>query len=307
MECGNKNRYIEENDSVLADRKINNRILSVCFEPTNRCLGMCPYCLIEYREKDQSTATLVNNLQLLLNRGVLRFGFGGGEPLLRKDIYQLGQFVKLKGAGALLRTSGMYEIDIQKCQQSFNWVDISIDSINPKIFRKCRPGIPLDIVQNNIRSLCRNNLNVRINILITRINMGSINDVLIWLSQVGVKKVRFQSLVPRGRAIKNWSTLSIDKQLSEFIIQKSIKFAHSYNIDAERQNSVSSVTLCIVKPTGDLYIGYPDGIKNIGKIDDDLAWQGACHILSQKQFDIYSSTKKTIRYPFHGELKSNYE
>ena len=179
-------RYVA-NDDRIAGRPDGPTLLSVCFEPTNRCPGRCPYCLIEGHQRDAPKSDLNRILSELMDSGTMRFGFGGGEPMLRPDIFELGDFVRSRGRGALLRTSGMLPID-PATADAFDWIDISFDSYRRDVFELCRPGVSYDTITSNISRLAPA-VRLRASILITSINVRDVLDTVRWLSEAGVRAV----------------------------------------------------------------------------------------------------------------------
>ena len=78
-----------------------NRIYSVCWNITEKCNENCEFC---YR-------TLVNDLSLeesqkiadkLIEHGVEKITFAGGEPLLYKGLFELSGYIKEKAPNILL-------------------------------------------------------------------------------------------------------------------------------------------------------------------------------------------------------------
>jgi len=181
--------YVPELDRIRLPQASLARVLSVCFEPTNRCPGKCPYCLIEEHDDDQIAEVLRLVIDRLLDHGTLRVGFGGGEPLVRGEVFQLGARVRERGAGALLRTSGMFPLDASGTRESFDWVDLSLDSSDPDIFRRCRPGVPFDVLVGNIGRLIGAGVRARVSILVTSRNVATIGQTVRWLAAQGVEAV----------------------------------------------------------------------------------------------------------------------
>ncbi len=74
---------------------------------TNRCNIRCVYCNIPYRDyKEIGTERALELLDEMAEAGTIRVGFYGGEPLVRKDIYQLIKRAKDNGMMTHLYTNG---------------------------------------------------------------------------------------------------------------------------------------------------------------------------------------------------------
>lgn len=257
---------------VITGSPVTPTVMSVCFEPTNRCPGRCPYCLIEKHQRQLDTAALLDVLDALLAHGTVRFGFGGGEPLLRADMFGLGRAVRHRGGGALLRTSGMFPVDREEAETAFDWIDISLDSVDEAVFRRCRPGVPYSAVTGNITELAVTG-RVRVSILLTAQNASSVGATIAWLADAGVSKVRIQRLVRRGRALRHWNDMALDGALEDELVDRALAAGPRLGIEVAELTTISALTLCIVKADGSLYTGDPSGITSAGSVyrADDLA------------------------------------
>ena len=64
--------------------------LSICLTLTRRCNQQCQYCdFIEEETIEMSTTEWRQIIDEFIDNGTLRFGFAGGEPLLREDAGEL--------------------------------------------------------------------------------------------------------------------------------------------------------------------------------------------------------------------------
>jgi len=266
------------------------RLMSVCFEPTNLCLARCPYCLIEHRTRERTTDHVLSVLDRLLDHGSLRIGFGGGEPLLRHDIYRLGRHVRAVGAGSLLRTSGMFRISGVDATEAFDWVDLSFDSVDPDVFRRCRPGVPQNVLMRNIQFLGRSETRVRVSILITTANRSTVEDTLRWLADAGIIEVRFQRLVRRGRARKSYRRLKPASDDEHNTMQTSLLTARSLGMSAVELNTISNTTICVVKADGRVFVGSPEGLVHRGSAFDSTTLDQVAAEIWKAQHLAYSTT-----------------
>lgn len=78
-------------------------------------------------------------------------------------------------------------------KESFDLVDISIDSHKKEILKVCKPHINSDIVCENIRNFSENNVDFRCNILITRYNYDDVLSTITWLKKMGLKILEFKN------------------------------------------------------------------------------------------------------------------
>jgi MoaA/NifB/PqqE/SkfB family radical SAM enzyme len=284
--------YLTDLDKIALSTDSPPHILSVCFEPTNRCPGKCPYCLIEEHGDDYPTHVLTRTIDRLLDHGTVRVGFGGGEPTIRQDIGQIGARVRQRAGGALLRTSGMFPLDVSQIRDSFDWVDLSMDSSNPKVFRRCRPGVPFDVLTTNISLMVEAGIRIRISILITSRNLATIDRTVRWLNNNGVNIIRLQKLVPRGRARTTWLALKPDNSVEDEVIENTIALGRQLGMDVQQLRTISETTLCIVKGDGQLFTGEPTGVRGRGNVfsDTDIAAVASALFTAQSRAYVANSS-----------------
>ena len=99
---------------------------------TNRCNLSCMHC---YSRADLdatdtlTTEDVMNTLPKLKANGVKFLIFSGGEPLTRKDLFDIAKRCRELGIVTYLSTNGLYvgHKNAQKILDTFNYVGISID------------------------------------------------------------------------------------------------------------------------------------------------------------------------------------
>ena len=99
---------------------------------TNRCNLSCLHCYSKADLSSSDTLTthdIVSTLPKLKANGVKFLIFSGGEPLTRKDIYEIAEACKKEGIMTYLSTHGLYVNpgNVQKIVDTFNYIGISID------------------------------------------------------------------------------------------------------------------------------------------------------------------------------------
>jgi MoaA/NifB/PqqE/SkfB family radical SAM enzyme len=262
-------------------------IISVCIELTDYCNIGCPYCLLENGVDNSSEAVIKNILDILFKYGVKRFTIGGGEPLEVSYLFNIGSYIKEQGYISLLRTSASKIINPDNVKSSFDLVDISVDSHRREILRKCKPYIDYDVVFQNITDLAKENIKTRCNILITKYNYKDIVETINFLNAKGIEDIRLQKLVPRGKAKRIYSELSVSNFEYRSVVNNAINFCRNRNIRVNEVKSVTTTTLCIIKPNGDVFTGEISGLKYIGSIFDMDTLHRAGSIVKEQQQIIY--------------------
>lgn len=131
--------------------------------------------------------------------------FIGGEPLLRKDLFELVSDAKQQGLNTVIVTNGVLldEQAILKCFKSqVDWLSISIDAAREKTFEKIRgPGV-LEKVTSNIKllnSLKTKHAQVSPNIVsvctIMNDNLEELSDIIDLCQKLQISRIIFQPVV----------------------------------------------------------------------------------------------------------------
>jgi GeoRSP system radical SAM/SPASM protein len=104
---------------------------------TNRCNFKCRHC---YSRDDPSEELdkeqLFTCFEKVVSAGVFSINFGGGEPLLRKDLLEIARYAADKGLKVSMNSNGYFinrDTALQLKQSGFSKVGISIDSHSPEI------------------------------------------------------------------------------------------------------------------------------------------------------------------------------
>ncbi|MFH1593478.1 MAG: radical SAM protein [Candidatus Omnitrophota bacterium] len=114
---------------------------SIMYELTYRCNFTCPHCYLgpqsEKKKKELGTEGVKRVLDQLKCLGVYRIGFTGGEPLMRKDIFEILDYANRCGFRFGLLTNG-YLIDAKTADKlkkiNVDKVDITFNSMCPETF-----------------------------------------------------------------------------------------------------------------------------------------------------------------------------
>lgn len=106
----------------------------VVWNTTNRCNLRCKHCYLDAEDRsyegELSTAEAREFIQDLADMGVPVLLFSGGEPLIRKDIFELGRLAYDLGLRPVLSTNGTLITDsvAEKIKAAgFQYVGVSID------------------------------------------------------------------------------------------------------------------------------------------------------------------------------------
>lgn len=245
--------------------------LNISFEVTYKCNLRCKHCYASAGnalEEELTTKQILKFIDELADMKVFSISLTGGEPLARKDIFQIIRHCVDNNLGVLLSTNGTL-ITREKAMQLRKMervvVQISLDGINAQTHDSIR-GVQ-GAHQQAMRGL-KNVLDsgiegVRVATVATRLNFREIPLLADELDKMGVSYQRILRFLPLGRggtqrdlALTNQEI----KQLLETLEKKQsehgqilIDFSDAFNppiIDRPTHACTGGVLWCAVNPKG---------------------------------------------------------
>ena len=173
---------------------------------TKMCNLRCPHCYMEAGPKAESELTteeclgLIDEMKAL---GTEMLILTGGEPLLRKDIYDIARYASNRGIWVVMGTNGVLVTDkvVEKMIEcGVQGVAISIDSLEPAKHNHFRGGP--DAWEYSVRALeiCRaNGLQVLVQTTVMDMNYAEIPQMLAFAREKGAWSFNLYFLVQTGR------------------------------------------------------------------------------------------------------------
>jgi radical SAM protein with 4Fe4S-binding SPASM domain len=236
------------------ERLLNGSIMIWNF--TNRCNLLCHHCYSKADANGTDSLTfeqICQTLPKLKNAGVKFVIFSGGEPLIRKDIFDIAEKMKEIGIMTYLSTNGMYinEKNAKKIVDTFNYIGVSIDGVEEvhDYFRAQKGSYKKAI--EGIKLIQANGGNAGIRFTLTNETKSSFYKMFDLVEQLGANKLYISHLVYSGRGLDN---LKIDitkeerKEYVEFIIDKAFEYYKTgKNIDLVTGNMEMDAILLLQK------------------------------------------------------------
>jgi radical SAM protein with 4Fe4S-binding SPASM domain len=196
-------------------------LMMTSWRTTGACNARCRYCNVDATgkkaDKELTTQEALALVDKVYDFGVSWFGLKGGEPLMRKDIFEIVAYAKSKGLNVCLLTNGCFvdgEIydNIVKHQV---WGSVSIDGpeeINDQLRGKGSYQKALAAIEKLSAGKILNGLAAAI----TSINYANLDHVCELAEKYHANFVWFNHLVPSGRAKDQADDLSpTPEQLEE--------------------------------------------------------------------------------------------
>lgn len=192
----------------MNDHLMECRPALVSWNLTKQCNLRCPHCYMEadpYADPENELTTdeclhLIDEMQAL---GTEMLILTGGEPLLRKDIYEIAHYSSSRGLWVVMGTNGVLVTDAvaQKMVEcGVKGVGISIDSLDPKTHNSFRGGP--NAWERSVRALeiCRaHGLEVLVQTTVTSTNYDEIPELLTFARAKGAWSFNLYFLIRTGR------------------------------------------------------------------------------------------------------------
>ena len=252
----------------------------VVWNLTNRCNLKCRHCYLSAEDKNYSRELSTSEAKVLIDdlakMEVPILIFSGGEPLVREDIFQLGEYASGKGLRVVISTNGtlITEEMAKKLKDSgFLYVGVSLDGLRKThdAFR----GIDgsFEGALKGIRNSLKAGVKTGIRFTVSRINYRDLPDVLELVVREGITRFCLYHLVysGRGKELVN-SDLSNEqrREMINFLIEKTVGF-HRRGVEVEIlsvDNNVDGVFIyCYVKEK------MPERAEEVREL---LKMQGGC-------------------------------
>ncbi len=208
----------------------NNNIkpVLVFWELTKHCNLKCKHCRAEALNKDFAgeldTGQVKKIIADITSYVKPLFVFTGGEPLFRRDLFEIIHYADTRGAGSALATNGVMiddRIALQIKKSAIKRVSISLDGADEKThdeFRGVRGAF-----KGALRAaalLEKYNIEFQFNTTITRSNITRIAEIIKVAEKMQAAALHLFMLVPVGCGIKLARNEEITKEQYEELLKE---------------------------------------------------------------------------------------
>jgi len=208
----------------LVTRNWNNAVpMSALFELTFVCNHACSFCYnCPTGRKEMSTAEIFDALRKMADFNILYLTLTGGEPLVRKDFFDIARRSRELGFALRIYTNG-YLIDepmARKIKEIANplEMEISIHGAKPETHEKltCVPG-SLQRVIDAVKHLRAQGVKVNLKCPVTRANQDEVLDMHRLARDLGAVIIFDPVITPRDDGDKDpLSLMATDEFLKRY-------------------------------------------------------------------------------------------
>jgi radical SAM protein with 4Fe4S-binding SPASM domain len=158
---------------------------------TNRCNLNCPCCYVKGGTNDEmTTKDIFRLIDKLAKMRVFQLAIGGGEPLLRNDIFKILDYCNRKNIVPNITSNGTLvdEDIIKKIKRDVGQINISLNGYSSKT--NCgRDVTSFGPAMRGLKMLLSCGVPAGVNVLVTRESLLYLHNTLKFLSGIGVKRV----------------------------------------------------------------------------------------------------------------------
>ncbi len=206
---------------------------SICiWNFTNRCNLSCLHCYSKSTLDEVDTLTTEQIKKTILEmkaNGVKFIIFSGGEPLTRKDLFEIADFCKTNGIITYLSSNGLYftKGNVQRIVDTFDYVGISIDGDEETHdhFRGLKGAFRETLKAVKLANSTGSKVGIRFTI--TKDTLGSLEYIFKLAEDENIPKIYISHLVYSGRGLDNLKMDLSKEQRREsvnFILDKAFQY-----------------------------------------------------------------------------------
>ena len=182
-----------------------------------RCNFVCEHCYSRDEVcAELPTADLKRIVDVLAEKQVPFINFGGGEPLIRDDLFDLATYATARGLNVSMNSNG-WLLDgaaaLRLQNAGFKSVGVSIDSVDPALhddFRNMPGAFPRAVAA--LDHLQANGVRSTMSAVISRINHHAFRELLDLARTHGVGQVYLHNFKCSGRGFKNRQELDLSPE-----------------------------------------------------------------------------------------------
>jgi radical SAM protein with 4Fe4S-binding SPASM domain len=181
---------------------------------TNKCNYNCRYCYSEANDliyPELNTGAWKRIIDKLADSGILKVYFGGGEPFLRPDIFELFEYC-IKEKGLTVTTSTNASLLSKNCIKRINdtvAIQVSLDGTEV-IHERLRGSYSRTM--RGLKLLLNAGRAVTLATVVTRENVFSLKSLYDDIVNLDLKSWHVMRVQPAGRAWRFWDALSISNE-----------------------------------------------------------------------------------------------
>ena len=247
------------NNEHITKRKDLFDLRSICWDITSRCNEQCGFCYrnVQATELDYKSNIII--LKKLLDYGVSKISFVGGEPLLYPSLFEMVKWArtydKRKRTLFSITTNAVLLANVEgnnvyinehllgEVCEYFDWITFSLDAPNNELQHIMgRNEQHYTRIASILKYLSDNKIEnkVKINTVASKINIDGIEDLYYDLMNYNVKRWKiFRFLPSRGSALNQKDKYCVDEKQFRDVVQKILLINRQRNVSKQMKITVN--------------------------------------------------------------------
>lgn len=216
----------------------------------NSCNLQCTHCLVDSGpsgDKGLDTKTLIKLIDDARKLGVYRFYFTGGEPFIRKDIFELIDYItKDSNSELIILTNGMFFnhkdnlIKFLKVWRNRVKPQISLDGSTPEANDSIRGKGTFKKIINGIKTAVENNLEPTVTSVVNADNLNDISNITRLIKKLGINNHHLLWVHQRGRITDKSSHMVVPTYKLIKVVREIKKVADEVGVKIDNFESIKA-------------------------------------------------------------------
>lgn len=168
-------------------------------EMTRRCNSKCSFCPIgneksHIKEGEIGTEDMKKVFDQFDELRIFAVSFLGGEPFLRKDVFEIAHYSRSVNIISQVSTNGLLlEKTVDEATAAFDVIVVSLDTLDPELYRELRGVDAYDKIIQGIKDALaiskENKCNIVLNTVVCSKNIQDVPEVVKFGKEIGVSGV----------------------------------------------------------------------------------------------------------------------
>ncbi len=215
---------------------------------TNRCNMACASCYTGATPAgdpgELSGAGWRMVLKTLADMGVFHVALGGGESLLRSDLFDLAAYARMQGMVPNLTTNG-HELTSELARRCriFGQVNVSLDGTSDE-YAINRRGGSFSSALNGLKLLKKAGVRCGINMVVSRRSFDQMENVVRLAKKLKLHDVEFLRYKPGGRAAALYGQFRLSDEQTRTLYPKLLELTERYRVPLKADCSFVPFIAC---------------------------------------------------------------
>ena len=209
----------------------------VVWDFTHKCNLSCKHCYSSSgaaHEAELTTKEALEVVDQLADSGVIALAFSGGEPLSRKDFFEVASHASERGLYVSVATNGtlLTKENVKKLKQAkINYVEVSIDGASAQTHDAFR-GVPsaFDKAVIGLKNCVEADLCACIATTATKSNVAEMPGILNLAEEVGAERFTYFNFIPTGRGKEHYDQDLSPEEREKLLLYLLDKMSKGYKV-----------------------------------------------------------------------------